>query len=227
MRSALAEGMRRIEAHCEMPEQLSRLPLAVATLLAPKDADALPLLGVAVDAATADLLLRLEEVAKHHIHVVDFDMALASIAILDDQNWDEVTRSWVQLHRAVREHSPHSHPLGLRSWLHTIQGRVGAADSAPAEAEDLAALIGVRGLPTGVDARSRAGVALCESARRERLPRDGDDRACRSRRVRDPLRRLRARAGGGAAPGRPGLCAVDAVGPHTARSVPDDACDWR
>jgi DNA-binding CsgD family transcriptional regulator len=144
-RLAIAEGTRRLSAAPQVPEPMRQLLMGVATRLADGDHDAVPLLRGAVTGATRDRD-RFEQALGHHVHVAYFDTILAAVAILDDRSWDELARSWVELARRTGALVALPVALGLRSWLEVLQGRPGSAASHLAEAEDLAALTGVRGL---------------------------------------------------------------------------------
>jgi DNA-binding NarL/FixJ family response regulator len=144
-RLAIAENTRRLAAGPHLPEQVSKLVMGVAAWLAPGTHDAVPFLRAAVTGVTRDAT-RFEQTAAHHVHVTFYDAVLAAVEVLDDRSWYDLTRAWVELARRTGALAALPLALGSLSWLEVLQGRPGSAASHLAEAEELAALTGVRGL---------------------------------------------------------------------------------
>ncbi len=144
-RLAMADASRSLGAEPQVPAPLRQLLGGVALQLADGAREAVPLLRAAVADAARDRT-RFEQAAGHHVHVVYFGTVLSAVGILDDRRWDELTRAWVELARGTGALAALPLALGFRSWLEVLQGRPGSAASHLAEAEDLVALTGVRGL---------------------------------------------------------------------------------
>jgi DNA-binding CsgD family transcriptional regulator len=179
-RRAVAGGARRLCMNSRMPAPLPQLLIAVATRLAPGDDDAVPLLCGAVTTATGNLA-GFERAAGHHVHVAYFNTVLAAVGVLDDRNWDELTRSWTGLARRTGALAALPLGLGLRSWLEVLQGRPRSAASLLAEAEDLAAITGIRGLlgtPTAAQVMADAWRGNDDATRAgaRRMMQDGHER---------------------------------------------------
>lgn len=144
-RIVLAEHTRRLSAAPSAPVPLSQLVVGISDRLLPGGQGAQSTLRAALAAAARDPA-HYEHAAGHHIHVAYFDALLSALAILDDRSCDELARSWVELARRSGALAALPLALGIRSWLEVLQGRPGSATSHLAEAEDIAALTGVRGL---------------------------------------------------------------------------------
>ena len=143
-RRAIATGVSGLSASTELPAMVARLVDAVAARWTNGHTACAALREVVT--AMAEQPRQIEEAVGRHLHVVFYDIVLATAELLDDRAWDDLTHAWVQIARRTGALSALPLALSSLSWLEVLQGRFGSAASHLAEIDDLVSLTGIRGL---------------------------------------------------------------------------------